>query len=388
MKKLLLFIALLPLATAGVAQFTQDDFPREADFTEIIVISGNTFDPPTHGTDQLWDYSDAQVEEQFERVYMDAAGNPDFPGALNFRERDQIFQDFIIESDEYEAVNENAYTVMGRTITDVEYPITSITGGANDLLRFVGGSYLYAGNYDYLVFPFDYGDTWQMTYETMMPFELTVAGFGLNSTPGQQVGYFTEIREVVGQGAFIIPDESGEPSSPIPGYYIRSVRTVIDSIFIGGSPAPQMLMDAFGLVQGAMDVDSFYVAYAPGLGSPLLGYFMGGPLDGLVDFRPSAAALGQGPTSVDDFAEVAIELYPNPAAAGQMLNVRADYSEPVGAVQLYSLSGQKVYEAVLNQNLRSGATMVMPRSLKAGMYFVQVRNTAGEIIGQRKVVIH
>src|SRR5690606_23933525 len=106
----------------------------------------------------------------------DATNDPNFPGALNYRERDLIFQGFLIESNEYELLNSDRYGILGRSITDVVYPITSITGGANDELRFVGGNYIYDGNEDNLLFPFDYGDSWTSLYEQTTPFELTVAG--------------------------------------------------------------------------------------------------------------------------------------------------------------------------------------------------------------------
>lgn len=387
MKQALLITISLALATASMAQFTQDDFPREAGFTDHFVLSSNTFDLPEHGTGQLWDFSEALIEEEIEREYIDATGDTNFPGALNYRERNQIFQGFIIESNEYEAVNENGYAILGRSITDVVYSITGITGGASDELRFVGGNYLHSGNYDLLSFPFEYGDSWVMEYQMVMPFELTVAGFGLNSTPGQQVRNFTETREVVGQGSFIIPDEFGEPSLPIPGYLIRSVLSAIDSVYLAGSPAPAPLMGAFGLTQGAVASDSFYVAYVPGLGTPLMSMTINGDQGGFIDYRPSGAALGQDPTSVNEFGQATVEIYPNPATAGQMLNIRANIGQPVAAVQLFSVSGQKVHEVALNSEVISGAAFVVPANLEAGIYFVNLLNSKGTSIGQNKIVV-
>ncbi|TVR39523.1 MAG: T9SS C-terminal target domain-containing protein [Cryomorphaceae bacterium] len=387
MKKLLLFSISLAFATAGVAQFTHDDFPREATFTDNFILSSTGFDLPSHGEGQLWDFSGALTDSEVSREYMDATGNPDFPGALTYRERDLIFQGFLIGSFEYEAVDETSYRAIGRSITDVVYPITSITGGPNDELRFVGGNYLYPGNYDFLSFPFEYGDSWVMEYEFPMDFELTVAGFGLNATPGQQVRYFTQTRDVVGAGSFIIADEFGDPSFPIPGYLVRAVRTAVDSVFLAGDPAPAPLMGAFGLTQGSTAVDSFYVAYVPGFGSPLLSMYIEGNSPGVLDYRSAAAELGQDPTSVYQYEQEKFEIYPNPAVAGQMINIRANTSQPVAEVQLFNVSGQKVHHVAVNQQIASSGTFMLPSYLTAGMYFVNLVNSAGEIISQNKVIV-
>lgn len=141
-EKTVLFSLSLFTASLCIAQFTSEDFPREAAFVANSTLSSNVFNLPAHGTNIVWDFSVAFADETSTRQYFDATNDPNSPGALNYRKRNLIFQEFLIESNEYEGVNTDNLLVIGRSITDVTYLITAITVGANDILRFVGGNYL------------------------------------------------------------------------------------------------------------------------------------------------------------------------------------------------------------------------------------------------------
>lgn len=387
MKKLLLLSIAIASTSYCAAQFTAEDFPREATHVDSFIVGTSVFALPEHGAGLIWDYSSIDTDYTVTRVYHDATSDPAFENAFHYRQRDLEFQGFYIESTEYESLDENSYSAIGRSITDVAYPIASITGGADDELRFVGGNFPYEGNYNYLTFPFDYQSSWDMEYTQVIDFELTVAGFGLADVPGNRTSFISHLREVVGAGSFIIPDENGNPSGPIQGLLFHATETKIDSVYLGGEVAPAALMGAFGLTQGEVTVEEYYVAYAYGFGAPLLSFDV---IDGLlIDpvYRPSAAVLGSS-VSVAENEQNTIVSYPNPATAGQTLNIRADIGQHISAVQFYSVSGQLVHEVAINtSNVAAGLAVTLPGSLSKGTYFVRLLTPQGEIAERSKIMI-
>lgn len=102
-----LLFCLTALAFTGFSQvtITQSDFPRLGSFIDTFVnASASSIVAPTHGTGQAWDYSGA-TGTTGTLTFMDASGDPNFSNALNYRERNLIFQAFPIESNEYESID-------------------------------------------------------------------------------------------------------------------------------------------------------------------------------------------------------------------------------------------------------------------------------------------
>ncbi|MEX0967638.1 MAG: T9SS type A sorting domain-containing protein [Bacteroidia bacterium] len=387
---LFLLICMIGLSSEAFSQVTmsQSDFPRAADFVDTFVIAANSsFISPAHGTDQVWEYSAATEDTIGVSTYMDASANSNYPNALNYRSRNLTFQGYFIQSEEYEALDADGWYPIGRDITDVTYSIASSTGGANDSLRFVGGSYIYPGTYNQLKFPVSYQNQWSMAYEQFIDYELTVAAFGLNKAPGKYVRYFTQDRDVVGEGKVVIPRADGSPSKPFKGLLIRVVRIATDSTFLGGSPAPAPLMAAFGLTQGAVAADSFYVIYAPGFGSPVLSLDIEGSAVANLVYRPGAAALGDEQSSVEEFAANDLTLGPNPVNKGSDLNIELSSSAAINSVHIINLMGQVIYEEKMESPRMDKFSISIPDNTLPGIYFVNLKNASGQIIGNKKIQI-
>ena len=256
-------------------------------------------------------------------------------------------------------------------------------------MRFVGGNYIYPGLYDQLKFPLAYQDQWTLNYRQDVDFELTVATFGLNQTPGKNARYFTQVREVVGEGTVRIPDINGTPSQPFDALLIKVLRTAIDSTFLGGSPAPDPLLTTFGLTQGSVASDSFYVMYAPGFGGTVLSMNMdpGNQVSALF-YRPAAARLGSQSTSVEDLIKTNVTSAPNPVKAGSYVYINTQIPVSVNSVQVFSLTGQMIYEKRQDLQTESNFSVLIPENTQAGIYFVNLKDSEGKIIGSRKIHVN
>lgn len=359
------------------------DFPRFASFTDSVFRTppGSEIPRPTFGENQFWDYSNL-VDILADTVlveYRDASGDSNFPNARNSREFDLIFQGFLIDSDQYEAVDEQGWYGMGRVVRDTSYSITPITGGPNDTLRFVGGTLPFEGRLDFIKFPLNYGDEWTETTIEPVDFSLSVAAFGLNQVPGRRELSNTEERRVVGSGQLVIPTASGSPSAPIDVLLFAVVSTTIDSVFLGGAPAPAPLMAAFGLVQGGMTRDSFYIFYNPDYGGKILDFGEG---PGRAFYHPAVA---ETISSLYQPNLAVTKAFPNPILAGQSLRIELENPMRGGLLRLVDMQGRVLAQQAFDALGEQSPQLRLPLNIPPGMYIYQLFDHTQQLYGAGKV---
>jgi hypothetical protein len=389
MKKLFLPITLFCMLGVStlIAQITitQANFPRSAQFTDSVTIASPTgVVLPAHGAGQTWDYGNLVSSSLSTTDYFDATSDPNFPGALNYRPFNLVFQALPINSNLYEAIDANGFFELGRTIDDATYSIAGTSGGANDSLRFVGGNYIFPGRINALKFPLTYPNQWTESNEQNIDFEITVAGFGLNQAPGQNKAYHTQHREVVGYGTLVIPVGS-TPSLPISVLLIKVVHTRMDSFFLGGNPAPAPLMAAFGLNQGDTEVDSFYVFYTENFGAPVLNIGISGSSASYAAYRSKAGTAN--PVNRDALISMDNSVYPNPIKAGNILTIKVDIISTVTISKIFDVNGCIVHE----QNVSEGANQLLvslPETIPPGVYIISLEEGNGNILTRNRISIY
>lgn len=381
-------LSLFALPLLAQVTIDQNNFPRPAGFVDTGVeasVSGVAL--PTEGVGQTWDYSALTSIDNFEIEMNDATADPDFPTALNYRNLQLAFQAFQMRGREYEAVDADGWYLLGRSIIDTTHSITAISGGANDVLNFPDQVNALEETWDYLRFPVAFNDNWSMQAVEQVHFNLTVAGFGLNNAPGLAETTFSETRTVVGEGTLIIPDANGNPSGPLDAILIKvENRTDIDSFFLGGQLAPPQLLTAFGVTQGAVtEYDDYYVFYVPNFHATVLNINLNGSGEILdVYYRPGAAALA---TSIGDAASLnAMRTYPNPIAAGDVMNIDLTDNTSATTVELIDLAGRQVFAAAISGSAAT-ARVALPSELVSGMYTMVVRGADTENLSVSKLMV-
>ncbi len=383
-----LFITLACMGSMfqGHAQvtITKDNFPRLAGFTDTIIQGISVGSLPQEGPDQVWDYSDMGISELIEIEYFDAADDPYIPGALNVRERNLLFQQFFIPSNAYEAIDNEGWHDIGKVNAQTGYSIAALTGGPNDSLVFVGSADVYQGRINLVQFPMTYGSSWSGSYVESTNFELTVAAFGLNHVPGAQKRRHTQHREVVGYGTMMIPQVDGNPSGNLDVLMMKVVRSSQDSFFLGGAPAPPALTAAFGLVQGSMAADSFYVFYKPDFGGYVFSIDIYGNQPGDPFCHPKAAETA---TAVDEIFNSVFRAYPNPVTAGETFHLAIDSDLISGTVQFIDLTGREVYQTQFD-SIAGQIEVSVPSTLAPGMLLLQLRDQYGQVLGWQKVQVY
>jgi len=380
-----LMLCTLPL----LAQITieQNTFPRPAGLTDLF-YGGTTlgFNPPTEGTGQVWDYSDSEVTNVYSDTYIDATDDTDFPTALNKSFLFLNFQGMLSRSYIYESVDSDGWYDQGFVIMDTTHSIAAISGGANDVIHFPGQVQPYEGRLDYLPFPASYGVLWNPGHTEYIDFNLTVEAYGLNNVPAQRKRYVSQARSVVGEGSLRIPDMNGNPSGHLDALLIKvEASTMVDSFFVGGQPAPDALLAAFGLTQG--DFTQFndrYIFYVPGFVSNVANVNLNtfGSVSGFI-YRPLAAELA---TSISEANAALRATYPNPIAAGDVLNMEFSNEARPASVELVDLAGRQVFARPVSDALGT-ARIGIPADLSPGMYSVILRDDRTYPIGNTKLIV-
>ncbi|MCF8277085.1 MAG: T9SS type A sorting domain-containing protein [Flavobacteriales bacterium] len=371
-----------------LAQVTidQSSFPRPAGFVDNGVQAvSNGVALPTHGDNQTWDYGGLVSALPTTTVYYDASGDSDFPTALNHRDQQLSFQGFPIPASLYEAVDADGWYEQGRVLQESINSISFMTGGANDELNFPAQVQTYEGRLNLLDFPVQYEDTWTQSNIEYTQFELTVAAYSLNNTPGQQKRTNTHVRTVVGQGQLTIPDVNGNPSGALDAVLIKVERAVLDSFFLGGQLAPAPLLNTFGLTQGSIFEEEYYVFYVPGYITTALNINLDeqGAVS-TVFYRPGAAELS---TSIgDDLSFNAMKMYPNPVAAGDVMNVELQDKTDATTIELFDMTGRQVFSTPVSTS--SGvARVALPTNLSVGMYNMVVRSVDTSVLSVSKLMV-
>ncbi|MCF8373657.1 MAG: T9SS type A sorting domain-containing protein [Bacteroidales bacterium] len=388
MKKIFTFCMVL-IATVSVAQVTIDEssFLRPASFTDIVLkgdITGVTF--PSEGPGQIWDYSMLARIDSIVSEYYDATLDPNIQNALNYHERNLSFQGFPIPSNSYEGIDSLGWYELGRTTVGVKYSVSSITGMANDSLGFPAENQVFEGRNDQLIFPVSYQSSWQPQYNEYTEFELTVTNFGLNNAPGYLKRINNDSREVVGYGKLIIPKYDGSPSDSLDVLQIKVVRTAVDSFYLNGAEAPAMLLTAFGLSQGTSFSDSFYVFYKPNFVAPVLNINLSSSGQvSTVFYRPDGA---ESTISVPEIRSTASKCFPNPAAAGQTVQIQStEELSKASRISIYDMQGRIIFNLPVENISDNNYQIKIPENIAPGLYMLNLETPKGNKISSSKINI-
>lgn len=380
-----LFLCVCIVTTSAQVTITQADFPRPAGFADVqieAIINGVVL--PTEGANQTWDYSTLITNSVNVTDYFDATSSTTFAGALNYNSDALTFQGMVIPSYNYRGIDATGWYDVGRTNTDITYPLTAVTLSSADSLRFVGGDYPYEGRVNYLEFPVTYPNQWTSTFKENVPFELSVAAFGLNKTPGVRVNKTTHVREVVGFGTLVTPLNDTSSTAPMDVLLIKVVATRADSFFLGGAPAPAALITAFQVVQGGTTTSTYYLFYKPGFGYPIMniGVSSTGQPES-VSYRRGAA----GAVSIKNVALTPVRAFPNPITSGGMLTLQAESTSDFEIIQFMDMNGRIIETKAITANSDNQIQVQIPSNLSNGLYFYTIQKKDGSLIGNGKFLV-
>ncbi len=277
MKKIL-FVAfiLFGFVTANAQiTITADEFPavptdtfywRKATTTGVV--------PPSMGENQFWNYQDLQpiMGSSLWRPYRTVI-NPLFPNALRGWTIDTEMGFITLSREYYEGFHDNGYGCFGVLTNHTLIPLTQITGGANDKIEFPEQNDVLTTFRKSVPLPLTSTSSLQYPITFTTNFNLTIAAYGLSNAPGQQRQIVDNQYTVVGWGTTIIPTERGV-SEPVNCLLMKHDLTVVDSFYLAGSPMTQSMLTAFGLTQGAISSQHWYIFFRENTSQQLMYFVM------------------------------------------------------------------------------------------------------------------
>jgi len=355
----------LPNQLRAQITLTSKDYPLKVGPDSFLIDNnGAAIALPKGGADMKWDYSNlTQSSARVDQV-LDGSKLSAFDEATHKHRTAYVVQAFRFRAMDYERVDENGYSTVGRVQFDTAHSLLTVTGNAADEMHFPYYEQKFTHPRKKMKFPYSYQDGWEEMDIQLTKFDLTVAAFGLNKTPGEIVRRRYQKREVIGYGELSLPNGSGGKSQPIHVLLVNIKDSIIDSVFLAGSPAPAPLLAAFNFTQGNTWHYEVYAFEMRGLGRQPLGFTLKANGDvSYAYYRPRAARLvvGTSEPSVQKDASV----YPSQVMAGQALKVIGP-AQQVHTAKLIATDG-KVY-ALQHQSVNS---YLVP-DVAPGVYLLQV----------------
>ncbi len=259
-------------------------------------------------------------------------------------------------------------------------PIGALTGNTADSLIFPQQVSPYTPAEVMIPFPATAGSHWSTTAKYSTAFNLTYTAAGLVNAPCQKRTTRIVTDTVTGWGRMRIRTAAGTTSGYMDMLQVRRHLTVVDSFFLGGSPAPATLLAGFGLTQGMTTEQYRVLFHRVGELSPLVSVYYpnatysGAPITDnfFVHQQRLAAPTGIGAVPA---ADLGVRLFPNPAIAGSELRLAIPAAVGRAEYVLMDATGRIAAAGVLDKAAEKIITL--PASAPAGMYYFTARAVSG-----------
>ena len=360
------------------ADFAVTSSPTTLDSSRYKALTKAGAVVPTFGNNQTWDYTGQK--DSSTNVYTDYyiptaafGATPTVYGTATLAHNyNSVFQIFQYPSRSYERIDTDGYVELGSITNGAKFSISAISGGATDTIYFPAGTYAYSPPHSFVRFPMTANSSWNETSKVPVDFQLSVAAFGLNKTPGQKVTTIIARDTVVGWGTLKLKNPSGGAASSFAVLLERKDETYIDSFFVNGAPAPAQLLGAFGLTQGSKTVISTVYSFRGiGFSEPAMQMYVNG--SGTITYISRAVNVALGLTTnnreVTDVA-IATKVYPNPAYTE---GVNFEFNKTTDAqwnVMVYNATGQIIsVNPIKGQIGTTTQHVALDRNLPTGTYF-------------------
>ncbi|MCH8553842.1 MAG: T9SS type A sorting domain-containing protein [Schleiferiaceae bacterium] len=354
--------------------------------TDTIIggfASGAGFPVPSEGPNQVWDYSGVTSGTPFTNGW-ELPNNPNFPNATAGRSYNPSLGPInLIGSRDFFLTDADGVYQLGFESAANTYSIAAITGNPSDELEILNTFNNYGKDYPIVEFPMNYMDVYYPQVVGETSFNLTVAAFGLNATPGQIKQYVTITDTICGWGAVTV-GVNGMTGAP--GLLKKTIYHQIDSVFLGGAPAPEALLTAFGLTQGAvLSFTDYRIFVYDGQTRllPALSFDLDANGTAVETIRYDRANYSNLSTS-DVALREAVKLYPNPAVENFLTVEMPQAPNDVLDIQIINMNGQVVANAKYDKN--ADRVMVDLQACAPGNYYVKITDRNGNLMALRNFI--
>ena len=320
-----------------------------------------------------WDMSVVTDSVPVHFLYKVASGTYSYADSTVYS-----FRGFNYQGNVNTSITSSGILEYGVDIQRVAYSIATITSGPNDSFIILGQNMLYTAPRKKIALPATYHTSWSSAYSSDLDFQLSFLSATYNHAPGIVRQYTTEKDSVIGWGRMRVKEEDGTPS---PYQYVLQVQTMIihtDSFFLNGSVFSNALLTFFHLAEGQKDTTYEQNYYRPAEVTALA----------QIDFNDSAYTQPYTATThvqrlrdatgvANIFNNTTVKVYPNPATNGS-ITLQLPSIPGVWSYELIDMNGSSAGSGPLSAN-GGLATVVLPLSLSAGIYYIKVSNNGTQV---------
>lgn len=390
MKKLITILALSLGTFYSGAQITltESNTPRVTGMFPYERITTG-IDTPVEGPDKIYDYTNLPSPTSNGFSEFMTPSRTGFTQYTRYENGQTLIANIPISVEYYDNSEASGYYNIGSYIHYMNVNLAPISGSPNDSLVFQAENRILATPSKLIPFPFTYGDSFSQSLgdDLVTNFELTIAGFNLQQTPGTMNEYAIRNLDAVGYGEIILPMTGGQ-SIPYDVLLIKSEVTVIDSVFLGGSPAPTPIMDAFGLIQGDIYKHNTYRFYAEGLKTAILVITMDDTWSNPVAavYNPDHLTFDSGVGLIKNEKVNNFKVHPNPAS--DKITISFDSKDNSNLkLAIYDVTGKEVKSITANKIINSNDKIEIDiQNLSNGTYFVKVNSDLNSVT--KKIIVN
>lgn len=397
MKQIFTSIALIFIAIQLQAQITieRSDYTLEFDAPIVRIVADNPAELtiPEAGEDMLWDYTAISFPTSNVNTIagLEETSAPEMPDAniaFSFLNTGLFLPGLFFESKNYQILDEEGYRLVGRSHEPTDYPIGAITGTPTDSINFL---YVLDDLQDpliYVEFPINYGNSDINHFNTNNDLLLTATPFGLDHVPGNIQFQYQQELTVDGWGSVQVTNPLDGEVVEIEVLMIKEIQIRTDSAFLGGGPAPQSLLDNFGLIQGnVVTAIENYEFWAKGLDYPVMRIevFADGTYSGFLNANASSL-VGTSDKIAAELIPVAVA--PNPSDGHFQMNFiknnAADWT-----LEIHDFIGRIIHQQTITgaQGAVNEPVSVNVNVNASGTHVYLLRNEVGKIMGTGKVLL-
>jgi hypothetical protein len=262
---------------------------------------------------------------------------------------------------------------------------------ATDKIVYPDQEEVYEQPRELLKFPVDVNYKNVIDVRKVLNFNLTIGAYALNNTPGQIVTHLHRADTVIAYGKMSVYTENG-PSEFYDVLAIKSWQREIDSFYIGGMPAPQVLLDAFGLTQDyitAADYNNRINFFRANASTPLMiMLFEDNPFESYIGIYTDGDNLTTLNTDELVKENYSVFIYPNPSVNRTIsLQFIGKKVEKVN-YELFDLLGKKINSEVNNLTVNNTLSINFSNEIEAGNYILKCFDQDGNVIANEKIQIN
>ncbi len=250
------------------------------------------------------------------------------------------------------------------------------TGNINDSIFIPAQSYIINEPRRIVDFPFTANSAWSSSSRRVTEMVFNIPSYGLNYAPVQHAYTWVRQDTIVGWGKMRVYTADG-PSIYYDVLMDKISEHTVDSFYLNGTPAPALLLAAFGVAQGQITEEVYrYNFYRKGSFNYLASYFYDNDetfsniLNAFIHTDDIETAP---PSAVLEEATYATVLYPNPTL-GSEINIKfLGKSIDAGSYTITDAMGRLVQDGPLEiqgTDLRVRMNGILP----IGSYFITLKN--------------